>query len=59
MDLNTIKIIESYIRKKGMNIDKIDFLIYLEKLKEECKPIKIRPSVQKKIVLKKKKQNEK
>ena len=59
MDLNTIKIIESYIRKKGMNIDKIDFLIYLDKLKEECKPIKIRPSVQKKIVLKKKKQNEK
>lgn len=58
MDLNTIKIIESYIRKKGMNIDKIDFLIYLDKLKEECKIIKIK-SVQKKIDLKKKKQNEK
>lgn len=40
MDLNTIKTIESYIKRKGTNIDKIDFLLYLDRLKENCKPIK-------------------
>lgn len=40
MDLNTIKTIESYVKRKGTNIDKIDFLLYLDKLKENCKPIK-------------------